>query len=361
MPLTATLATFTERYTGTDLITAKLVKNQSLQGNVASVSLQLGFACAGYDRELAQAVKAHIEQHHPGVVAQVQVGWNVLSHTVQAGLSPIKGVKNILAIASGKGGVGKSTVTANVAASLQQLGARVGVLDADIYGPSQPTMLGIKNERPRSPDGKTMLPVQAHGMVVNSIGLLVEQDTPMLWRGPMVTQALSQLLFETQWALHGELDYLLIDLPPGTGDTHLSLTQKIPLSGAVVVTTPQDIALIDAKKGLAMFQKVNVPVLGVVENMSTHICSACGHEEALFGSGGGAAMAAQYNVPLLGQLPLNANVRLQADSGTPIVLSAPDSAPAKAYRDLALTAAAHLAQQARDYSHKFPTIVIKND
>ncbi|MFZ2752801.1 MAG: iron-sulfur cluster carrier protein ApbC [Lysobacteraceae bacterium] len=257
-------------------------------------------------------------------------------HAVQPELSPLPRIRNIIAIGSGKGGVGKSTTSANLAVALADLGARVGLLDADIYGPSIPTMLGLSG-RPDSPDGKSIIPMRAHGIETMSIGFLVEQDTPMIWRGPMATSALTQLLNETRWGGDdGEgLDILIVDLPPGTGDIQLTLAQKIPVAGAVIVTTPQDVATLDARKALKMFEKVHVPVLGLIENMAQHVCSNCGHVEHLFGSGGGERMAAQYGVPLLGSLPLEIAIREQGDAGTPVVRAAPASAAAQAYRDVA--------------------------
>jgi ATP-binding protein involved in chromosome partitioning len=280
----------------------------------------------------------------------------IIAHEVQKGLKPLPGVKNIIAVASGKGGVGKSTVAVNLALALSVEGANVGLLDADIYGPSQPRMLGA-SERPESRDGKTMEPVVSHGLQSMSIGYLIEEETPMVWRGPMVTQALEQLLRDTRWQ---DLDYLIIDLPPGTGDTQLTLAQKVPVSGAIIVTTPQDIALLDARKGLKMFEKVEVSVLGIVENMSIHICSQCGHEEHIFGAGGGQRMAAQYNAPFLGALPLDIRIREETDSGQPTVIAEPDSRIAGLFRDIARRASARLSLQAKNYSHKFPSIVIQN-
>lgn len=269
-------------------------------------------------------------------------------HAVQPELSPLPRIRNIIAIGSGKGGVGKSTTSANLAVALADLGARVGLLDADIYGPSIPTMLGLSG-RPDSPDGKSIIPMRAHGIETMSIGFLVEQDTPMIWRGPMATSALTQLLNETRWGGDdGEgLDILIVDLPPGTGDIQLTLAQKIPVAGAVIVTTPQDVATLDARKALKMFEKVHVPVLGLIENMSQHVCSNCGHVEHLFGSGGGERMAAQYGVPLLGSLPLEIAIREQGDAGTPVVRAAPASAAAQAYRDVAQRLLAELDKRPR--------------
>lgn len=268
------------------------------------------------------------------------------AHTVQPGLEPLPRIRNILAVGSGKGGVGKSTTAVNLALALAADGARVGVLDADIYGPSIPTMLGLSG-RPDSPDGKSIEPMRAHGIEAMSIGLLVDLDTPMIWRGPMATSALTQLLGETLWGGTDGLDYLVVDLPPGTGDIQLTLAQKIPVAGAVIVTTPQDIATLDARKSLRMFEKVHVPVLGLVENMAVHVCSQCGHAEHLFGQGGGERMAAQYGIPLLGSLPLEIGIREQGDAGTPIVASHPDSNAAEAYRSTARNIVAALSARPR--------------
>jgi ATP-binding protein involved in chromosome partitioning len=285
-----------------------------------------------------------------------QVTSKILAREVQKGTKPLSQVKNIIAIASGKGGVGKSTTAANLAIALQQEGGKVGVLDADIYGPSQTRMLGTQG-RPDSKDGKSMEPKVSYQLQTMSIGNLIEEDTPMIWRGPMATGALEQLINDTNWH---DLDYLIIDLPPGTGDIQLTLCQKIPVSGAVIVTTPQDIALLDARKGLKMFEKVNVPVLGVIENMSVHICSECGHSEHIFGSGGGESMAKQYEIEMLGSLPLDIRIREGVDNGRPTTAIEPDSEIAKSYREIARKIAARLALKARDFSSKFPKIVIQN-
>jgi ATP-binding protein involved in chromosome partitioning len=286
----------------------------------------------------------------------VNVSRKIVAHKAQQGVSLLPNVKNIIAVASGKGGVGKSTTSVNLALALAAEGATVGLLDADIYGPSQPQMLGISG-RPESADGKSMEPMQAHGIQAMSIGFLIDTDTPMVWRGPMVTGALEQLLRETNWH---DLDYLVIDLPPGTGDIQLTLAQKIPVTGAIIVTTPQDIALLDARKGLKMFEKVNIPILGIVENMSTHICSKCGHEEHIFGAGGGELMAKDYNVDLLGSLPLDIGIRMQADSGKPTVIAEPDSKVTAIYKEIARKAAIKIANTSLDHSSKFPNIVIQN-
>jgi ATP-binding protein involved in chromosome partitioning len=287
----------------------------------------------------------------------VEVTSKIVSHAVQKGVQPLKNVKNIIAVASGKGGVGKSTVAVNLALALSQEGARVGILDADIYGPSQPRMLGA-HQKPESKDGQTLEPIVSYHVQSMSIGYLIDEETPMIWRGPMVTQALEQLLKDTNWH---DLDYLIIDLPPGTGDTQLTLAQKIPVSGAVIVTTPQDIALLDARKGLKMFEKVNVPVLGVVENMSIHICSQCGHEEHIFGQGGGLRMAEQYGVDFLGGIPLDGQIREDTDVGNPTVVKDPEGRIAQVYRDIARRAAAKLSLKSKDYTTKFPSIVIQNN
>ncbi len=316
------------------------------------VHVELGFPAAGVRASMAESIARHLKD--AGIDAEIQLDWKIQSHAVQKNLKPMPEIRNIIAVASGKGGVGKSTVAANLALALHLEGAKVGMLDADIYGPSQPRMLG-STERPTSPDGKSMNPIEAHGIQAMSIGFLIDEEEPMIWRGPMVTQALAQLLNETRWR---DIDYLVVDLPPGTGDVQLSLSQRIPVSGAIIVTTPQDIALLDARKGLAMFRKVEVSVLGVVENMSTHVCGKCGHEEAIFGSGGGDRLAQQFGVELLGQLPLDARIREHADNGRPTVIADPESALAMRYRDIARKAAARLAYGA---GAAFPTISVTDD
>jgi ATP-binding protein involved in chromosome partitioning len=316
----------------------------------------LGYPVADYGPEFSRALQAHIAAGGGPKDVDIELVSRITAHAVQRQLSPLAGVRNIVAVASGKGGVGKSTVAANLALAWARQGARVGILDADIYGPSQPIMLGLAGQRPTSPDDKTIIPLKAHGVVAMSIGFLIDPEQPMAWRGPMVTQALSDLLGRTAW---GELDYLVIDMPPGTGDIQLTLSQRVPVAGAVIVTTPQDIALADARKGLRMFEKVNVPVLGIVENMSVHVCSNCGHVEHLFGAGGGARMAAQYGVELLGELPLDARVREEADGGAPTVVAAPDSPHAAPYFLMARRTAAALARRAKDRSTVFPQIVVE--
>ena len=322
-----------------------------------TVRVLLGYPAKSHFDALAELVKARVAAL-PGVSSvAVEVTSKVVSHAVQKGVQPMKDVKNIIAVASGKGGVGKSTVAVNLALALSQEGARVGILDADIYGPSQPRMLGM-HQKPESKDGKSLEPIVSYQVQSMSIGYLIDEETPMIWRGPMVTQALEQLLKDTHWR---DLDYLIIDLPPGTGDIQLTLAQKIPVSGAVIVTTPQDIALLDARKGLKMFEKVHVPVLGVVENMSVHICSHCGHEEPIFGQGGGLRMAQQYGVDFLGGIPLDSRIREDTDLGSPTVVRDPDGRVAQIYRDIARRAAAKLSLKSKDYSVKFPSIVVKND
>lgn len=340
----------------TDLVSARFVKNISVEGADVSVTIELGYPAKSYLPELKQNVEAKLRELEGVGNIQVDARVHIIAHSVQQTLKPLPNVKNIIAVASGKGGVGKSTTSVNLALALAAEGARVGILDADIYGPSIPTMLGLSGY-PASEDGKSMQPKIAYGVQSISIGYLIDADQPMIWRGPMVTNALQQLLKDTNW---DNLDYLIIDLPPGTGDIQLTLAQQIPVSGAVIVTTPQDIALIDAQRGLGMFNKVNVPVLGLVENMSIHICSECGHEEAIFGAGGGAAMAEKNQVELLGSLPLDINIRKFADSGRPTLVADPDSRAAEIYRSIARKMAGRLALKSKDYSNKFPNIVIQN-
>lgn len=338
--LEAALGGYVDPLLGRDLQSAGVARRLELRGSRARVHLTLGFPAAGYRAELAERLQAHLATARPGLELELVLDWDITAQAVRQGLQPLPGVKNILAVASGKGGVGKSTVAVNLALGLQAEGARVGILDADLYGPSQPLMLGSR-ERPASPDGQLMYPVPAHGLQAMSIGFLLESDDqPTIWRGPMATQALWQMLTQTVW---DGLDYLVVDMPPGTGDIQLSLSQKVPVAGSVVVTTPQDVALLDARKGLEMFRKVGIPVLGIIENMSTHVCSNCGHEEAIFGAGGGARLARDAGSELLGQLPLDIRIRLQADSGKPTVAAEPEGALAGRYRDIARLAAARLA------------------
>ncbi len=350
------LAGIVDPNSGADLVTAGAVRGVGVSGDRVSVDIQLAYPALGWQAQLGDLVRETLESDPAIASAAVGVSSRVYAHQVQEGLSPLPNVRNVIAVASGKGGVGKSTVAANLALALHAEGATVGVLDADIYGPSQPRMLGVSG-RPDTADGKTIEPKANHGIEVMSIGFMVEEDTPMIWRGPMVTQALQQLLNDTRW---GDLDYLVIDLPPGTGDIQLTLCQRVPVSGAVIVTTPQDIATLDARKALRMFEKVKVPVLGIVENMATHVCTNCGFEEHVFGSGGGERMAAQYGVPLLGAIPLDIRIREQADGGTPSVAAMPDSDIAARYRDIARRAAARLSLRARNKAITFPKIVIQN-
>ena len=340
--------------TGRDFISGKQIKTLRIDGDSVEIELEMGYPCRsqhdGLRKQLIAAARSV-----PGVGnVSVQVTQKIIAHAVQRGVGLMKNVRNVIAVASGKGGVGKSTTAANLALALAAEGARVGLLDADIYGPSQPMMMGIRG-RPESIDGKTMEPLEAHGLQVNSIGFLVDDDQAMIWRGPMAAQALEQMMFQTNW---NDLDYLIVDMPPGTGDIQLTLSQRVPVTGALIVTTPQDIALIDARKGIQMFDKVGVPILGVVENMSVHVCEKCGHVEHVFGEGGGQRMAADHEVSLLGQLPLNLSIRLQADAGRPTVIADPDGAIAALYKQVARKVAVSVAGKAKDYSNKFPTISV---
>ncbi len=343
-------------FLGETLGAAAALQGLELRDGRVSVRLRFGFPVGGYADGLVEALRTQVEPLADGLAVDFHLEAQIHAHAVQRPLKPLPGVKNIVAVASGKGGVGKSTVAVNLALAWAAQGARVGILDADIYGPSQPLMLGLTGQRPSAPDGKHIKPLAAHGLVAMSIGFLIDPDQPMVWRGPMVTQALTQLLGDTEW---GELDYLVVDMPPGTGDIQLTLAQRVPVAGAVIVTTPQDIALADARKGLAMFEKVAVPVLGIVENMSIHVCSHCGHAEHIFGAGGGARMAAQAGVRLLGELPLDARIREDADGGRPTVVSEPDSPRARLYLEMARRTGAALARRARDRSTVFPNIVVE--
>ncbi|MFN3594204.1 MAG: iron-sulfur cluster carrier protein ApbC [Thiobacillaceae bacterium] len=339
-----------------DFISTKSARNIKVEGGKVSLDVVLPYPAKMVMDSIKQAVEDKIKSI-PGVESvEANVTWKIVAHSVQRGVKLIPGVKNIIAVASGKGGVGKSTTAVNLALALAAEGARVGMLDADIYGPSQPTMLGIHG-RPESEDGQSLEPMIGHGLQAMSIGFLIDVETPMVWRGPMVTQALEQLLNNTRWK---DLDYLVVDLPPGTGDIQLTLAQRVPVTGAVIVTTPQDIALIDARKGLKMFEKVGVPILGVVENMSIHICSKCGHEERIFGEGGGQQMCKDYGVEFLGGLPLDIRIREETDSGKPTVVAEPDSRIAQIYRQIARRVAVKVGELAVDHSSKFPNIVIQN-
>jgi ATP-binding protein involved in chromosome partitioning len=352
----AALTRVVDPNTGKDFVGGKTVKRIAIDGSAVRVEIVLPYPARSQHDALRTLVHDAVAAV-PGVGrVTVDVAQKITSHAVQRGVKLVPGVKNIVAVASGKGGVGKSTTAANLALALAAEGARVGVLDADIYGPSQPMMLGISG-RPQSNDGKTLEPLEAYGVQAMSIGFLIDIDTPMVWRGPMVTQALEQLLKDTNWR---EVDYLIVDMPPGTGDIQLTLSQKVPVTGAVIVTTPQDIALLDARKGLKMFEKVGVPIVGIVENMSIHVCSNCGHAEHIFGEGGAAKMCAEYNVPFLGSLPLDIRIREQADSGRPTVVADPDGPVAQAYKAIARKVAVSVGQKAEDFSARFPNIVVQN-
>ncbi|HEY2682136.1 MAG TPA: iron-sulfur cluster carrier protein ApbC [Steroidobacteraceae bacterium] len=350
------LSTYIDPYLSQSLAEAKAVAGVRVAPGVVNVDLVLGFPCADYSEELKCALTAHLGSLLGDYRLDLGLRAQITAHAVQRTLKPLTAIKNIVAVASGKGGVGKSTTAANLALAWAAQGAKVGLLDADIYGPSQPLMMGLAGQKPVSEDGKHITPLKAHGVEVMSIGFMIDQEEPMVWRGPMVTSALTQLLGDTLW---GDLDYLVVDMPPGTGDIQLTLAQRVPVSGAVIVTTPQDIALLDARRGLKMFEKVEVRVLGVVENMSVHICSNCGHSEHLFGSGGGARIAEQYGVQLLGELPLDIHIREDADGGSPTVVSEPDSVRAKAYLTMARRTAARLATLNKDYSRAFPKITVE--
>lgn len=341
---------------GCSLSEAEVLLQATQPGSVARLRVTLGFPARGYRDELITSLKSYLKEELPGVEIDIVVDWKIGRQVIErSGPAAPKEIRNIIAVASGKGGVGKSTVAVNLALALQLEGARVGLLDADIYGPSQPRMLGTC-QRPESQDGRTMHPVTAHGLQAMSIGFLVDERQPMVWRGPMATQALLQMFGDTQWE---DLDYLVVDLPPGTGDVQLSLAQRIPVSGAVIVTTPQEIALADARKGLEMFRKVSVPVLGIVENMSIHICSKCGHQEAIFGEKGGERLAAESGVALLGQMPLDMRIQQQTDGGHPTVLVEPESANGLLFRMVARRAAARLSREI--HRQEFPSLEVADD
>ncbi|MDE3021880.1 MAG: iron-sulfur cluster carrier protein ApbC [Pseudomonadota bacterium] len=352
----AALKTFINPDTGMDLVASKSVRSIHIENGKSEIGIVLGYPCASMAADLEKAISAHLFEVARVDDCHVVVTSEIAAHQTQQGVKLVPGVKNIIAVASGKGGVGKSTTAVNLALALHAEGAQVGLLDADIYGPSQPTMLGLTG-RPDTLDGKSLEPMKGHGIQAMSIGFLIDPETPMVWRGPMVTQALEQLLRDTRWK---DLDYLIVDLPPGTGDIQLTLAQKVPVTGAIIVTTPQDIALLDARKGLKMFEKVNVPILGIVENMSLHVCSQCGHVEPIFGEGGAKRMSADYGVEVLGSLPLDIHIREQTDSGRPTVVAEPDSESSRIYREIARKAAARISLKAKDGSGLFPNIVIQN-
>lgn len=342
--------------TNKDFISSKSIKNIQIQTGIVSLEVELAYPAKSQFALIANLIEKALLGLTGVERVDVKVTSKIVAHTVQRGIKLMPNVKNIIAVASGKGGVGKSTTAVNLALALAAEGAEVGLLDADIYGPSQPMMMGIAG-RPESADGKTMEPLENYGVQVSSIGFMIDPDSPMVWRGPMVTQALQQLLELTNWR---DLDYLIVDMPPGTGDIQLTLSQKVPVTGAVIVTTPQDIALLDARKGLKMFEKVGIPILGIVENMSTHVCSNCGHAEAIFGAGGGEKMCGEYGVEFLGGLPLTMAIREQADSGKPTVVADPDGKIAAIYKEIARKVAVSVADKAKDMSSKFPTITVQN-
>lgn len=342
--------------TETDFVSGKSLKKVAIDNGKVAVDIELGYPAKSQIEPIKKQISEALLSLAGVETAEVRVTQHIVAHAAQHGVKLLSGVKNIIAVGSGKGGVGKSTTAVNLALALAAEGANVGMLDADVYGPSLPTMLGVSG-RPESKDGETIEPLEQYGMQIMSIGFMIEADTPMIWRGPLATQALDQLLHQTKWR---DLDYLVVDMPPGTGDIQLTLAQKVPVTGAIIVTTPQDIALIDARKGYKMFEKVSIPVIGIVENMSVHICSNCGHVERIFGEGGAARMGEDYNTPVLGALPLALNIREEADSGKPTVIAEPDSPISAIYREIARKAAVVIAKKAMDYSSKFPNIVVQN-
>jgi ATP-binding protein involved in chromosome partitioning len=343
--------------TGRDFVSTKALKNLTVSGGDVAFDIELGYPAKSQIPALRKSLVAAAKAVAGVDNVSVNLYTKVQAHAVQRGVQLLPKVKNIVAVASGKGGVGKSTTAVNLALALAAEGASVGLLDADIYGPSIPMMMGISG-KPESEDGKTMEPLENYGVQVMSIGFLVAQDEAMIWRGPMATQALEQLLRQTNWR---DLDYLIVDMPPGTGDIQLTLSQRVPMTGAVIVTTPQDIALLDARKGIKMFEKVGVPILGIVENMAVHVCSQCGHVEHIFGADGGKNMAAEYKMDYLGALPLNMQIRLQADSGNPTVVSDPDGEVAAIYKAVARRVAVSIAAKNKDFSSRFPSITISKN
>ena len=353
----AALQTVVDPNTSKDFVSARCIKNLRIAGDTVDFDLELGYPAASQLTGFCEALAAAAQKLDGVVHVEIQPRLNVSAHAVQRGVQLLPGVKNIVAVASGKGGVGKSTTAVNLALALAAEGASVGLLDADIYGPSVPMMMGISG-KPDTSDGKTMEPLRNHGIQVMSIGFLVDADQAMIWRGPMATQALEQLLRQTNWK---DLDYLVVDMPPGTGDIQLTLSQRVPMTGAVIVTTPQDIALLDARKGIKMFEKVGVPILGIVENMAVHVCTQCGHVEHIFGADGGRQIAAQYETDYLGALPLALSIREQADSGRPTVVADPDGEFAGIYKALARKVAVAIAAKNKDFSSKFPTITVSKD
>lgn len=349
------ISKFRDPYLGQDWLSAKCVRDVLIDAEKVVLQLQLGYPLAGVEKTLEAALLAELQTLAPTIQLQIEWQQKLVPHPVQTGVKGLSGVKNIIAVASGKGGVGKSTTAVNLALALQQAGARVGILDADIYGPNQPHMLGVGAVKPQTNAEGKLLPVVSHGLQSMSIGYVIEQDKAMIWRGPMVSKVLQQLLFETAW---DDLDYLIVDLPPGTGDVQLTMAQKIPVSGAVIVTTPQDIALLDAEKAVAMFNKVNITTLGVIENMSVHVCSQCGHVDPVFGDGGGERFANEHGVELLAQLPLDISIRRYADQGIPTVVVEPNSDIAQIYREAARKIAGRLSLRGKDYSRSFPNVVV---
>ena len=352
----AALKDLVDPNTKIDFVTAKNVKNLRVEDGDISLDIVLGYPAKSQFDSIRKSVISALREL-PGVKnVSVNVSSQIVAHAVQRGVKLLPGIKNIIAVASGKGGVGKSTTAVNLALALAAEGARVGILDADIYGPSQPMMLGITG-RPDSLEENTIEPMEAYGLQASSIGFLIDDDAPMVWRGPMVTSALEQLLRQTRWR---DLDYLVVDMPPGTGDIQLTLAQKVPVTGSVIITTPQDVALLDARKGLKMFEKVGVPIIGIIENMSTYVCTKCGHEEHVFGTGGGQKMCKEYGVDFLGDLPLNLTIREQADAGRPTVVADPDGAISAIYKGIARQVAIRVATLSKDMSSKFPNIVVQN-